>query len=131
MGYTLFLDLVLSTLNSIFNILNVIMMLYRFLDQQKHLILEFEPCDSLRFWPFKPYFLINFILIKKNLCRVNYFSGVSRGTVVVNQDQQSCDTVSSVKLSLITFPPVGLGHSTSPQGSRHHIYCKMKLKDVA
>ena len=46
----------------------------------------------------------------------------------VNQDQQSCDIVSSVKLSLITCPPVGLGHS---KGLRQHIYGKMKLKDVA
>ena len=36
-------------------------------NQQKHLILEIEPCDFVRFWPFEPHFLINFFLIKKRL----------------------------------------------------------------
>ena len=67
MGYTFHVNLVYSCLNSVFNILNITTMQYRFLPI-KHLILEIEPSEFLkiflRFWKFEPHFLINFFLIK-------------------------------------------------------------------
>ena len=74
MGYTFFVYLSYSNSNSIFNNLNAIMTKYRFLANKKHLILEAEPRDFLkiflRFWPFEPQFLKNFILTK-NLAFIN------------------------------------------------------------
>ena len=43
MAYTFVINIVYLNLNSIFNILNAIMMKYRFLANKKGLILEIEP----------------------------------------------------------------------------------------
>ena len=63
MGYTSFVYRVYSNLNSTFNLLNDVISIF---DQQKHLLLEAEPCDVLkiflRFWPFEPHFLVTLFL---------------------------------------------------------------------
>ena len=53
-----FVNLVYSNMNSIFNILNVIMTYNRVLASNNLKIF-------LTFWPFEPHFLINFYLIEK------------------------------------------------------------------
>ena len=56
MGYTIFVNCLYSNLISIFNILNVIIVI-SICGQQKHLIFEIEPCDFLkmfsRSWQFE------------------------------------------------------------------------------
>ena len=57
-----FVNLVCSDLNSIFNILNVIMTYHRVLTNNN--ILKIKSCDFLTIWPFEPHFLVNFFILK-------------------------------------------------------------------
>ena len=64
MDYSFFVYRSYSNLNSIFNILNVIIVLYRLLANKSTFFCKSSPVISLRFWQFEPHFLIELYLLK-------------------------------------------------------------------
>ena len=64
MVHSIFAYVVYSSLNSIFNILKVIMTQYRFLAKKNAEIWKLSLVIYLGFWPFEPQSLMNFFLIK-------------------------------------------------------------------